>query len=221
MITEQQFELSMTPFARESPYGPAATVPNVALQQFSVAGRVAATNLLRKAVRRLASGEDEGARRLVERAADLPFDECERVWPGLLVAEQQLFDLLARQADLEADYYDRRWLDEEYDEYVYDEWEVPPVSVVQVALHVLRESGPDHAAVLRPLLIDLATGPDMYGMSPREAGRLLAYAEAVPAGARVRDRPEDAGRDLRVSLVDACVELIDTFREEFEEVDDV
>lgn len=62
-----------------------------ALSPFSRAQLTAATNLLDKALRALDDGDEARARRFVERAVALPFDEHERVHPGAMMAHQKLF----------------------------------------------------------------------------------------------------------------------------------
>ena len=62
-----------------------------ALAPLSRAQMTAATNLLDKAVRALDDGDEARARRFVERAVALPFDEHERVHPAAMMVHQRLF----------------------------------------------------------------------------------------------------------------------------------
>ena len=63
-----------------------------ALAPFSRAQMDAATNLLDKALNALGDGDDARARRFVERAVALPWDEHEKVHPAAMTAHQQLFE---------------------------------------------------------------------------------------------------------------------------------
>lgn len=62
-----------------------------ALSPFSRAQMAAATNLLDKALRALDDGDGARARRFVERAVALPYDDHERAHPGAMMAHQQMF----------------------------------------------------------------------------------------------------------------------------------
>ncbi|GAA4403000.1 hypothetical protein GCM10023168_14120 [Fodinibacter luteus] len=62
-----------------------------ALSPFSLAQMQGATNLLHKAMRALEHGDEARARRFVERAVALPYDEHERVHPAAMMAHQEMF----------------------------------------------------------------------------------------------------------------------------------
>ena len=62
-----------------------------ALSPISRAQMDAATNLLDKALRALDDGDEDRARRFVERAVALPYDEHEETHPAAMMAHQQLF----------------------------------------------------------------------------------------------------------------------------------
>lgn len=65
-----------------------------ALSSFARANEEAASNLLQKALDALDAGDDAKARRMVQRAVALPYDEGERGQPAALVAEQSMFEAL-------------------------------------------------------------------------------------------------------------------------------
>ncbi len=70
-----------------------------ALSPFSQAQMDAATNLLHKALRALDDGDEDRARRFVERAVALPYDEHERMHPAAMMAQQQLFSAVTDALD--------------------------------------------------------------------------------------------------------------------------
>lgn len=61
-------------------------------QEASQATQVAAQNLLDKVADALEAGDEARARSLAEKAAALPFDDHEEMWPGVAVAGQSFFD---------------------------------------------------------------------------------------------------------------------------------
>ena len=77
------------------------------LAPFGRAQMDAATNLLDKAVRALDDGDDARARRFVDRAVALPWDEHEKVHPAAMMAHQQLFDAVTDALEAGGD----EWLD--------------------------------------------------------------------------------------------------------------
>ncbi|KNX37915.1 hypothetical protein [Luteipulveratus halotolerans] len=78
----------------DRPLGAVGSVSGHALQPFSRAGMEAADNLLRKAKRALAAGDDQRAQRFVDRALSLPYDEHEHTRPALFSAHMALFNVV-------------------------------------------------------------------------------------------------------------------------------
>lgn len=68
--------------------------PTAALAPISRAQMEAATNLLDKALRALDTGDEARARRFVERAVALPWDEHEQMHPAAMMAHQQMYDIV-------------------------------------------------------------------------------------------------------------------------------
>lgn len=79
-------------------------------QSDSFALLTGASNLLAKAERALADGDQERARALVARAAALPWDGHEQADPGPRMAGQRLFGLVMDAIEA-SDEEDRRWLE--------------------------------------------------------------------------------------------------------------
>ncbi len=76
-----------------APFGDVDLVSGRTLQPFSIAGREAASNLLRKALRAL--DDDPGrARTYVDRAVRLPYDRHEETNPAAMEAHMALFNLV-------------------------------------------------------------------------------------------------------------------------------
>jgi hypothetical protein len=94
----------------DQPFGDAELVSGRTLSAFSRAGLTAADNLLAKADRALAAGDLQRARRFVDRAATLPYDEHEQTAPAAYAASMLLFtavtDTLERSPE-----GDSSWLD--------------------------------------------------------------------------------------------------------------
>ena len=59
----------------------------------------AATNLLHQALRALDNGDEDGARRFVEQAVALPYDEHQRMHPAAMMAQQQLLSAVTDALD--------------------------------------------------------------------------------------------------------------------------
>lgn len=69
-----------------------------------------AENLLRKAVRALASADEERAEHLIRRAAQMPYDEREEDFPGVRGASMVVYTLISDQQEISA-MDDSTWLD--------------------------------------------------------------------------------------------------------------
>ena len=69
----------------------------------------AAGNLLTKAATRLVAGDEDGARKLAERALHLPFDDFEEVHPASWWLELEMSTRLTEEVELAAE-GDSRWL---------------------------------------------------------------------------------------------------------------
>ncbi len=85
---------------RERPLGGLRDRSNRVLAPVSEGLHAAGDNLLRKAVRALSSGDVDRARRYVERAVDLPFDEHERIGPAWFSASMLLFTAISDRLDV-------------------------------------------------------------------------------------------------------------------------
>ncbi len=83
---------------------------NLVAQRFSQASAAAAENLLDKALRSLAEGDEVRANVLITRAVSLPFDEHEEVRPGRWAAHMMLYLALSEAVD-ESYEDDDTWFD--------------------------------------------------------------------------------------------------------------
>lgn len=61
---------------------------------------LAAENLVRKVADALLDGDVERAHRVAERAAGLPYDEHQEMWPGVAVADQEIFNTLTDAVEI-------------------------------------------------------------------------------------------------------------------------
>ena len=158
------FEAEMS---RRSPYGIHPEVKTGALAEMSEGYRVAAGNLLAKAVDRILRGAD-GADRLIARAVAIPFDEHDECWPGPTMAGQLLFEWLSDVAEewAEAQEYP------EDDESVY--WLHEDIPRIGDGLDA------DEVALLKGTVETLASDGELLGISGPEIRGLDAIARKLP-----------------------------------------
>ena len=138
-----------------------------ALSPFSQAQMDAATNLLNKALRALNDGDEAKARRLVERAVALPYDEHEDTHPAAMMAHQQLFGAVVDALEGGND----EWID---------------------AAAATMASAPEQArCCLRDVLRDVRQD---YEVSDAEQKRLRGLVRDVPERADLRDLELEGGQ---------------------------
>jgi hypothetical protein len=84
---------------RDRPLGGLREESNRTLAPVSDGLHAAGDDLLRKAARAVASGEEDRAYRYIQRALDLPFDEHERIVPAWLSASMLIFTTITDRLD--------------------------------------------------------------------------------------------------------------------------
>ncbi len=162
-----------------------------ALSPFSRAQMDAATNLLNKALRALDDGDEARARRFVERAVALPYDEHEQMQPAARMAMQQLF--VAVTDALEDG--DDEWLDAATDTFA---------SAPEQARYSLRD-------VLRDVLQD-------FGLSDNEQRRLRRLIRDIPERAELHDLdlpPEQLAAAV-LEVLEGVIQFVDAYEESIE-----
>ncbi len=157
--------------------GAAQIISNHTLSPFSEAGLQAADNLLAKARRRFASGDDARAIALIERAAALPYDTHEEAAPAAIAARMMLFNAITDEAE-EAAESDSRWLD--------------------AALQILETSDESARCELRDVL--LAIRQD-YALTKQEERAIDLATRGVPARAQLQDMGPLPAEELSPHLV--------------------
>ena len=159
-----------------------------ALAPFSRAQMDAATNLLDKALRALDEGDEARARRLVERAVALPFDEHERVHPGAMMAHQKLFVAVTDALENGGD----DWLGAAIDTFA---------SAPEEAKYCLRD-------VLTSVLQD-------YDLSADEQRRLRRLTRDVPERAELPDLdlPPEAMATAVFDVLEGVIHYADAYEE--------
>ena len=166
----------------DRPFGEVQATSGQTLQPFSIAGQQAATNLLVKAHRALDDGDNNRARRFVDRAVSLPYDEHEDTAPVALATHMDLFCLVTDALERsEAD--DSRWLD-----------------AAEEVLDNVDETG---RCDMRDVLV--AIDHD-YSIRAEEHRRIRAAVTPIPDRAELRDRhltPTELG-DQVMSILHAC-----------------
>lgn len=150
-------------------------------QGFSRATSDAADNLLTKALRRLAAGDDDRARAFVRRALQLPYDEHEEMDPAPWSVHMMLY--LSLTADLEASPVgDLGWLDRATD---VCEAAAPPAD-------------DEVRAALASLLAD-------HQLSHTEVRRVRALAPGVPRDVEPLAAVATADEEVRCTAVMAVL----------------
>lgn len=191
-MVDDGFDTFDAEMARRSPYGIHPEAKTGALAPLSQAARDAAENLLDKAVDKIEAGDAERADRLISRAAAIPFDEHENIWPGPMMADQMLFGFLSGIAE---DLADAQEHPEDYEsvEWLHDD----------IARAVDKLDAREGSA-LRDLVETMVSDADILGIHPREARGLAAAVRTLPD-------PDPATRGLylpRETSVDRREEVI-------------
>lgn len=166
------------PFAPHALGDAATVVGQAALATFSTAAMEAADNLLRKAAKALASGDDERAGRMIARAVALPYDRREEMHPAACAATTMLFTTVGDELEERAD-DDTRWLD----------------AAVQV---LPAEAGWGRAE----LLATLRAVRDDYGLDRHKTRTIDAALAETP------DRPELQAADLPAAELAVAVTAV-------------
>lgn len=159
------FEAEM---ARRNPYGIHPDAKTGALSELSRAARDAAENLLNKAIDRLELNDVERAERFISRAAAIPFDEHERIWPGPMMADQMLHGLLC---DFVEDWADAQAYPEDYE------------SVQWLHEHlagIVDDLDAREGAALRDVVETMAGDAGVLQIDPLEVRGLLAVVKNLP-----------------------------------------
>jgi hypothetical protein len=164
-------------FARraETPFGNVELASGRTLQPFSIAGQVAASNLLVKVNRALDNGDAVRARSYVDRAVRLPYDRHEESHPAAMEAHMALFCLITDALE-DSDEADSRWLD--------------------AAIAVQAAADEAGRCTMRDVLV--AIDHD-YQLNRTERASLRSATAGVP------DRPELRDLDLPANELGDCV----------------
>ncbi len=162
-----------------------------ALSPFSRAQMDAATNLLHKALRALEDGDEDRARRFVDRAVALPYDEHEQMHPAAAMAGQQLFSAVVDTLEVGGD----EWLD---------------------AASGTFASAPEQARLaLRNVLTDVLQD---FELSDSEQKRLRGLIKDVPDQAPLRnlDLPAEQLAVAVLEVLEGVIQFVDGYDEVME-----
>ena len=159
-----------------------------ALAPFSRAEMDAAKNLLDKALRALDDGDEARARRFVDRAVALPYDEHEQVHPAAMTAHQQLFVAVTDAIEDGAD----EWLDAVIDTFA---------SAPEEARYCLRD-------VLTSVLQD-------YELTDGDQRRLRRLIREVPERAELPDLdlPPEQLATAVLDVLEGVIHFVDSYEE--------
>lgn len=171
------FEAEMS---RRNPYGIHPDAKTGALSELSLASRDAAENLLNKAIDRIELGDVERAERFISRAAAIPFDEHEEIWPGPMMADQMLHELLC---DFVEDWADAQAYPEDYESV---QW------LHEHLADIVDDLDAREGAALRDMVETMAADAGVLRIDPLEVRGLLAVVKNLPDSDRA-----DRGLELR------------------------
>ena len=159
-----------------------------ALAPFSRAEMDAAKNLLDKALRALDDGDEARARRFVDRAIALPYDEHEQVHPAAMTAQQQLFVAVTDAIENGGD----EWLDAVIDTFA---------SAPEEARYCLRD-------VLTSVLQD-------YELTDGDQRRLRRLIREVPERAELPDLdlPPEQLATAVLDVLEGVIHFVDSYEE--------
>ena len=166
-----------------------------ALAPFSRAQQDAAENLLDKALRALDEGDEARARRFVERAVALPWDEHEQVHPAAMMVHQRLFEAVTDALEEGG-----------------DEW-----------LHALVDtfaSAPEEARYcVRDVVASVLQDYDLSGSDQRRLRRLISD---IPERAELPDLdlPPYQMASAVVDVLEGVIQYIDAYEETIELTED-
>lgn len=163
------------------------------LNQLSHAQIEAAGNLLSKAARSLSGGDTERAEKLIDRAAQMPYDPREEASPGVMAASVLVTIIISDQFE-ESEPGDLAWLD------------------------VVLGAHPDLDATGRAEVASVVHGfvlqDRVYSVTPAEARRIRKHFGDAPLNADLGDGPDsttEQRRDIIRSLVTAAAALSDAY----------
>jgi len=148
-----------------------------------------AENLLTKTVRSLAAGDSERAERLIQRAAQMPYDAREEGSPGVRAASLLIYRLITDKFEA-SEYDDTRWLD----------------VVLKVHSRLDASGRAEVASVVHGFVLQDA----FFTVSAAEKRRIQQVFGGAPLEAELGDVPDSTvqqRREIIRSLVRAAVAL--------------
>lgn len=192
---------------QSTPYGTRLIAPTAPIASFSRAAMQAADNLLGKAIIRLRRGDQAAADRLVAKAAEIPFDDHEEMWPGTNMAAGQIYRVLADQSELCADF--------EYD----DEGNEPPYEVYLAVRGIKRDLEPHECVELRAAVEEILIAPDSHGIDRYQQEQMNVALTYLPPGDSARELGPDAPLQQRIDAISGACRvsalLLETFEEDY------
>ncbi len=174
---------------KDRPLDAGVIAGNRGLQEVSRGLGEAADNLLRKALRAIEAGDEERARRLVDRACRLPWDEHEECYPAPWSAQMMLYtsvgDALEEAGEGESD-----WLD----------------AALEI-LPELSEVGREHLATT---LFGFVRQDAVFHLAPAEQKRIRAATGIRPID--LDDLPEETPHEELVAMTRALLDAVRRLR---------
>lgn len=179
----------LTSLAEEGEFGELRRRSGRLLNEISSAQFRAAENLLTKAARSLSDGDPARADRLIDRVAQLPYDDRDGGSPGVDGASMLVYRIISDQFEAsEPDY--PAWLD----------------VVLAVHPHIDPTAQADVASAVHGFVLQEA----IYSVTPAEARRIRRHFGDAPLEADLGDRPDATVEERRAiirSLTTAAASL--------------
>jgi hypothetical protein len=155
--------------AAEGRFGPLQRRSGRLLNEISTAQLTAAENLLAKAARSLSAGDLARAERLIDRAAQMPYDEREEGSPGVMGASMLVYRIISDQFE-DSEPGDTAWLD----------------VVLAVHPHLDPIGQADVASVVHGFVVQ----DRIFTVTPAEARRIRRAFGDAPLNADLGERPD-------------------------------
>ncbi|MGB7981414.1 MAG: hypothetical protein WCF36_11555 [Candidatus Nanopelagicales bacterium] len=179
--------------AAEGGFGPLQRRSGRLLNEVSHAQITGAENLLKKAARSLSGGDAERAERLIDRAAQMPYDPREEGSPGIRGATMLVYSILTDHFEA-SEPGDMTWLD----------------VVLAVHPHLDPTGRADIASVVHGFVLQEA----FFDVTPAEARRIRGAFGDAPLNADLGDGPQatvERRRAIIRSLTTAAAALADAY----------
>jgi hypothetical protein len=183
----------LTRLAADGEFGPLQRRSGRLLNELSAAQITGAENLCTKAARSLSAGDHARAERLIDRAAQMPYDPREEESPGVRGASMLAYRIISDQFEA-SDPDNMAWLD--------------------VILAVHPQLDPIGQAEVASVVHGFVLQTAVFTVTPAEAQRIRRHFNNAPLDAELGDGPDatvEQRREIIRSLTKAAAVLADAY----------